>query len=540
MSDQLTQPMTEAFVRYLRKPRKFRHRDDLNRMHAEKPSRTPKSGLPVTKLPVDCLGSPPPSLPMDGNDSLGDCGEAMICHDLNIASYRKGLGTEVSFSLSALEAQYTRHSGGDNGLSEEDVIAIGKEGVGGNTAMKIADYLDINVNDTALAQACIDYFNTINMAWSVPDDFLQNFTPGSSWLSASVPNPNNGHFTPLTNVDKDGNYNIITWGAMTGPVSPLFIASVQPQCFVTFSTVQFDPKTGLDSKGRHITDVAAFWVEIGGTPIPATYINQFPPKDNPVPVTPPTPPSPPVPIPPVPAPPSDAVVIPVAQMLYAKDSGTIAITAPALFAAALAHASVEFPWAILIQMALSVAPQIVRLITGKSSAKPGSKLAIVVDHLKAGDTLDSAGLADLIKLIEANLPEIFADIVGSIPASDPHRRATSTSVVVTPVNVGDRLANYALYQAELAQLESVGITDGPIVAAFQGVTNSILVAGATDVQAFAGTAKDPALPSITDGTTNFSVNTTATPPILVPLPVVLASTIPVVAPVVTPPAPPAS
>ena len=106
-------------------------------------------------------------------------------------------------------------------------------------------------------------FSTDPQPWSVPSAFLQGFAQGTVWSAAATPDPNNGHFTPLADVDTNGFYRIWTWGSWAW-VSPAFIASVDPECFVTFSALQFNKATGLDSHGRHVSDQAAKWVALGG------------------------------------------------------------------------------------------------------------------------------------------------------------------------------------------------------------------------------------------------------------------------------------
>jgi hypothetical protein len=133
------------------------------------------------------------------------------------------------------------------------------------------------------------------MAWSVPDLFLQEFQSGLSFLSPMTPDPANGHYTPLSDVDASGNYRLWTWGGWCW-VSQSFVDAVQPVFFVVFSPRQFNLATGLDSHGRHISTQAAKWAVIGGQTVPASVISAFPPLVGP------TPPPVPVPVPPVPVP----------------------------------------------------------------------------------------------------------------------------------------------------------------------------------------------------------------------------------------------
>ena len=307
--------LNHIFVPWLGRIVGFRHRSTF------KPIRRLKSATfvpPTTTLPVDSTGLATVSCPMDDNDTLGDCGEAMSAHADNIWTYGQGKPgfTESTFTDAALSAQYLKVSGGDNGLDEDEVvnqiIAPGI-GVAGNPAAIVVDHQDFDVTDLALAQWLIDQFYLAYMAWSVPDAFIQNFTSGAIYMAAGRPNPANGHFTVLASVRSGtlsgqtvtGAYENETWGgyAICGPD---FIESVEPECFAGFSPRQFSLATGLDSKGRHITAQASSWQAFTGRAIPASVISQFPPVSGPTPV--PVPGPTPTPVPgPEPMPPAPPV-----------------------------------------------------------------------------------------------------------------------------------------------------------------------------------------------------------------------------------------
>ena len=268
---------------------------------------------PVTALPVDSTGNATVDCPMDGNDTLGDCFEACIAHIDNIWTYGQGKSgwTESVFDLGALEQQYEAASGGDNGLDENEAIAIWQSGVGGNKAATVVDYLDVDLTDVALVQFAIDQFYAVALEWSVPDDFLNGWTTGSVWPNAMTPDPNNGHATPLASVwsgqdqgqDVTGFYELWTWGGYC-LVSAAFVASVDPTGFVALSARQFNAQ-GYDSKGRHVSTQAALWIACGGNADRANALVATFPAIGPTPTPVPVPPSPPVPVPPVPpAPPS--------------------------------------------------------------------------------------------------------------------------------------------------------------------------------------------------------------------------------------------
>lgn len=295
----------EVFVPGIGRNVKFQARNTMQfRGVAGRTFRHAASEPPATTLPVDGTGDAAVSCPMDGNDVYGICGEAMVAHCDNILTYRQGQGTESVFDLSALERQYLSVSRGDNGLNEDQVVnGIWKVGIAGNARAIIVDALDIDVTNVPLARFAIDQFYTIQMAWSVPDRFHNGFTTGSVWDGVGVPDPRNGHYTPLADVggpetvaaggkSLNGFYRVFTWGGW-GWVSPSYVASVQPQCFIAFSPRQFDPTTGLDSKGRHVATQAKLWELCGGHPIPQAVIAAFPPPG----VTPPGPNPLPPPIP---------------------------------------------------------------------------------------------------------------------------------------------------------------------------------------------------------------------------------------------------
>ncbi len=279
------------------------HRDTMrSRHHAHigRAMRLPRS-VPATPLPVDGTGNASVSCPMDGNDTFGDCMEAMACHTDNIWTFGRGQPgwTQSTFDLTTLERQYEAASGGDNGLDEPTLLTqCWKPGLAGNQAATYVDSLDIDFANDALLQYAIDQFFAVQMMWSIPDDFLQNFATGSVWPNAGIADPANGHGTPLADVNANGFYRLWTWGGWAW-VSPAFIKSVDPAGWVTFSARQFNSQ-GYDAKGRHITKQAAKWVACGGNVIPASVLNAFPPIVGPGPT--PTPPIPPVPPTPQPGP----------------------------------------------------------------------------------------------------------------------------------------------------------------------------------------------------------------------------------------------
>jgi hypothetical protein len=280
----------------------FTHRDLMKAGHPTKRASLHRfAKVPATPLPVDASANRTVVCPMYANDQYGDCGEAMAAHTLGILSFGQGKRPELLFTDQVLINQYLQVSGGDNGMDETMEVGpsgVFTVGVGGNKQAIAVSSLDVDPNDVALVHYCLDQFYCLNLAWSVPDEFINGWQSGSSFLQPMTPNPNNGHYVTICDCSAEGSYTLYTWGGYS-IVSQSFVASVQPSYFVVFSPLQFDPATGLDSKNRHITTQAAVWNAVSGETIPAAVISAFPPAKGPTPGPVPTPPGPtPTPTPP--------------------------------------------------------------------------------------------------------------------------------------------------------------------------------------------------------------------------------------------------
>lgn len=277
------------------------HRSQMSKRAGLKKAALPHAAItiPTVTLPVDCSGNRSVSCPMLGNNQYGDCGPVMCAHLNEMRTFGQGKQgwQECSVNQDALVAQYEKVSGGDNGTDEDMLVGAqgiwtaAGGGIAGDPTQIVVDSLDIDVTNVPLANYCIDQFDGICMAWSVPDAFLSGFSTGTVWTGPGIPDENNGHYSLLADIDASGKKAVWTWGSFAW-MDDAYIASVQPQCFVTMSPLQFNAQ-GYDSKGRHVSDVAAAWIAIGGDEGKmAAFVGTFPPKAQPVPPPPaPTPPT---------------------------------------------------------------------------------------------------------------------------------------------------------------------------------------------------------------------------------------------------------
>lgn len=288
---------------------RFVHRDSM-RPVAGLAARRAVAAWPAPTLPVTWYAGL--TFPILGNDRWGDCGAAMIAHADQ--TYTGANGAESTFNTNALVNQYLARSGGDNGLDEADVIAIGKAGIAGDPQAVIYDAIDIDPGDHAGLQAAIQQYGGVWLAMSCPDEWINDFDPaGGTVFDAAPANPNNGHYVLLNGVDAKGRYRLQTWGSWAW-LTPSGLDGCQPQTTVAFSPRWFGAK-GVDPTGATYAAKARLWAALGG--------NALPPGPTPAPTPEPAPPGP------TPPPKPDPGPGPAALNVVVSGTLTLASAAPA-------------------------------------------------------------------------------------------------------------------------------------------------------------------------------------------------------------------
>lgn len=498
----LTKSLTRQFVPFLGRDRLFRHRDDMKRAslrQAHLPMATPL----ITVLPVDSTGNHTASFPMDANDQYGDCGPAMMAHLFGVLTFGQGKPgyTEWLANQNALVQQYLQVSGGDNGTDESMLVGPGGiaiTGLAGDQTAVVVDSLDFDVTNIPLTQYLIDQFYSVQMAWSVPNAFIRSFHTGAQFFGPMNPNPANGHYTPLMDVDANGHYTLPTWGSYCFVDAPM-VASVQPQCFVALSPRQFNA-AGYDSKGRHVTTQAAAWIALGGNAqIANALAATFPaPTNVPTPVV--TPPSPT----PAPAPVSDSFLIyNITQGIISYPSSTI-VAAPTVPGRATNPTAIDL--AAILQLLMTYLPVILQLFKTKPGATPINWAQI---------------LAIILQILEGLNPPAPA------PAS-LKRSAGSPPFNPTPATLDDVLSNNDLLVALQASIEADGINDPGVTLAFTNLINSNLEGGFSSLAAYATANLLDAPPVVTHLGETYAATTTGE--LIVLDPDIPASSVPYVAP----------
>lgn len=208
---------------------------------------------------------------------------------------------QVLFNEADIIKYYLRLSGGDNGLSTDQMMLEWKRGLCGGPH-KILDDMAINPRDHQAMALAVELFGGLAFTLGIPDRWLESVRPGSIWDAGPgvQSNPRNGHAVWLSGYNKTA-YRVETWG-MTPPVT-LTLAGVgvcDPEATAVFSLDWFNAQ-GMAPNGKHYTELAQLWTSLGGNNLPP---NPFPAPPGPQPT--PTP-APPLPGPPAPSP---APVIP--------------------------------------------------------------------------------------------------------------------------------------------------------------------------------------------------------------------------------------
>lgn len=257
---------------------------------------------PVANLVDVGIPTPPPTFdfskgeaikyPILGNNQYGDCYYADICHAAQTMTGQAG--TETQFDEQKVIQRYKQLSGGDNGLSDDDVFPEWKGGiVGPNGPCKMAADMLVKDNDPAAIKLAMWLFCGANWTCSLGGGWANNATPGAVWDRNNYGRAVGGHAMHLTGIDEQGRYHVRTWG-ISPPVlvTQDGIDASESEVWVAFSLDMFRPDGICPANGLHYTQLAEIWHQLGGEILPPS---PFPPAPTPAPPG-------PTPVPPGPAP----------------------------------------------------------------------------------------------------------------------------------------------------------------------------------------------------------------------------------------------
>ena len=272
-------PLTRQHVKFHPRHR-LKANGTVRRMRSVAPPAKGTPPLPPAPPALDMSQGRKIQYPIDGNDEYGDCYYAAACHQ--VQSWTAQYGPPASFDEQAIIDAYLALAGGDNGLSDDEIFGEWAKGLVGGEHQAIDHMV---VPDAATMRVAMYLFGGGLMTLAIPDAWLKLAKPGAVWTAGRgvSPDQNNGHAVHWSGYSGTG-FSIETW-AMDPPITitDAGLAVCDPEMIVAFSLDNFDA-SGVANNGHTYDELAAWWVSLGGDPLP--------PWTGPV--TPPTPPPPPV------------------------------------------------------------------------------------------------------------------------------------------------------------------------------------------------------------------------------------------------------
>lgn len=210
--------------------------------------------------------------PIDGNDQYGDCYYAWACHAAQL--WTGNAGPECSFDRAAIVKRYLQISGGDNGLSDDQIFPEFKKGiVGPNGPRKIIEELTVDPSDTQSVELAMWAFAGLAWTMSLGRTWHSNAGPGVVWDANNKGPSIGGHAVMLSGKNSVG-YDVRTWG-ISPPVKVTHagIMASDSELIACFSLDMFSP-AGVGPCGANYDQLATLWVQMGGHKLPD---NPFPP-----------------------------------------------------------------------------------------------------------------------------------------------------------------------------------------------------------------------------------------------------------------------
>lgn len=258
---------------------KLMHHDAIRRGHPKR-SFGMRGQLPTVTLPIDWAKSL--SFPILGNDRVGDCVYAAACHADQ--TFTGNNGSEDSFDEKTVISYYEKLSGGDNGLSEGDIIPEWEKGLCGNPKAAILDAVDFDPTNDDLANLIVQSFGGFIFMLDVPNKWISEFDGSGNtvWNAPASANPNNGHGVWINGVGTNSWKKVQTWGSSAW-LTPEGLKVCDPSAFAVFSLDWFN-SSGVAPNGQSYDQLSALWTELGGKTLPP-----FNPTPSPSPEPSPTP-----------------------------------------------------------------------------------------------------------------------------------------------------------------------------------------------------------------------------------------------------------
>jgi hypothetical protein len=219
--------------------------------------------------------------PILDNSRYGDCYLAAALHQ--IQQWAALLGPAVTFELQTVVNYYLQLSGGDNGLSDDQIYPAWKAGIPFAPANStLLDYALVDVTSDDCINECMFYCSGLLWTASLEDTWLSQTAPGTVWQAGGRPDPAAGHAMLLSGYrGLSDALQVETW-AISPPicVTRAGMREAQPELIACASLANFGPD-GRTVNGITYDDFKVWWTARTG--------RLLPPWPGPAPVPPPAP-----------------------------------------------------------------------------------------------------------------------------------------------------------------------------------------------------------------------------------------------------------
>ena len=160
---------------------------------------------------------------MDGNDTYGDCVEAMSAH-MERVFQKVQTGIEPTFPTQAIVAQYLAESGGDNGLDILSHMTFWRDTgllLDGVHRDQIDEFVTLDLANDKELLYCIFLLDGAACGLQVPQSAIDQFNNGQPWDIVPDDGGNQGgHGVAMLAFD-GAYYYCLTWGALQA-MTPAF------------------------------------------------------------------------------------------------------------------------------------------------------------------------------------------------------------------------------------------------------------------------------------------------------------------------------
>jgi hypothetical protein len=252
--------------------------------------------LPVPPSSFDWTKGGQIVLPIDGNNEYGNCFYVAPTKAIRTAV---GQYSSVSFDVNKLIARYLQVSGGDNGLSDDQIFPEWKRGlIGPDGAYKLLDYAIIDPSNAGNSKLGVWAFPTL-WTTSMPSTWLNEAAPGVIW-DRDGGHSVGGHAMFLSGADDQKRFQTETWGIQKPAirVTQAGMLANDPELIVCFVPEWFHPVTRQSPAGLSWEQSRELWIQMGGKDVGPDPVAPAPiPTPTPTPTPVPTPTPAPVPTP---------------------------------------------------------------------------------------------------------------------------------------------------------------------------------------------------------------------------------------------------